>query len=94
MLMRQLEIQYFWPLTEQMELDLDYAPTHLHYRAQGVAGVHSMPIAGSVYEFTTVPTTIGLHVDLDQLPITVTGKPSWFRKTIFKLLGLQWKDRC
>jgi hypothetical protein len=25
--MQQLEIEYFWPLTEQMELDLDFTPS-------------------------------------------------------------------
>ena len=53
----QKPIVWFWPLTEQTELDLDYGPTHLYHRAKGVAGVSSMPIQGSIYEFTTVPTT-------------------------------------
>jgi len=53
----QFSFNFFWPLTEQIPLDLDYGPTHLHFRAKGVAGVSSMPIQGSTYEFTTVPST-------------------------------------
>jgi hypothetical protein len=55
----QRDIVWFWPLTEQLGLDLDYGPTHLHYRAQGIAGVHSMPIQGTIYEFSNVATTWG-----------------------------------
>jgi hypothetical protein len=51
---KQVEIEFFFPLTEQIPLDLDYGPTHLHFRAKGIAGVQSMPIRNSIYEFTTV----------------------------------------
>lgn len=47
----QSEIEFFWPLTEQIELDLDYGPTHLYYRAQGIAGTHSIPILGTIHEW-------------------------------------------
>jgi len=50
---RQTEIEFFFPLTEQIPLDLDYGPTHLHFKAKGIAGVSSMPIKGSIHEFTT-----------------------------------------
>ena len=56
---QQTEIKFFWPLTEQLELNLDYGPTHLHFRAKGIAGVHSLPIRGSIHEFK--PTTWGLN---------------------------------
>lgn len=38
----QLEIQYFWPLTEQIELDLDYSNCHK-------PKIESSPIIGSLY---------------------------------------------
>jgi hypothetical protein len=47
----QSEIKFFWPLTEQIELDLDYGPTHLYYRAKGIAGTHPMQILGTIYEW-------------------------------------------
>ena len=31
----QQEIKFFWPLTEQIELDLNYGPTHFYYKSQG-----------------------------------------------------------
>ena len=54
--MNQLEIELFFPLTEQIPLDLEYEPTHLHYRAQGIAGTISMRILGSIHEYKEPPT--------------------------------------
>jgi hypothetical protein len=54
--MNQLEIELFFPLTEQIPLDLEYGPTHIHYRAQGIAGTISIPILGSIYEYKKPPT--------------------------------------
>ena len=104
---KQAEFKFFWPLTEQIELDLDYGPTHLHYRAKGIAGVHSMPIGGSVYEFTTVSTTTGTTIgpSLTVSAINSTGElsiggisvglqttPKWYQKVMYKLLGFNWKN--
>ena len=103
----QTDIAWFWPLTEQTELDLDYGPTHLHYRAQGIAGVHSMPIGGSIHEFTTVATrwatniapTLSVHpqnsvgqLNIGGVQIGMEKEPSWIQKLLYKLLGFDWKD--
>ena len=89
----QDEIKFFWPLTEQMELDLDYGPTHLHFRAQGIAGTSSMPILGSIYEFTSTPTwTTTINVDTNNVTITSKNKPPLYRRVLYKLLGINWKQ--
>jgi hypothetical protein len=100
---RQVEIPFFWPLTEQMELDLEYGPTHLHYRAQGIAGVSSMPIQGSIYEYTTVtmaPNTTTLSVNpqnsvgqlnIGGISVGLENEPKWYQKVMYKLLGFDWK---
>ena len=55
--MNQLELDIdFQPLTEQLELDLEYGPTHIHYRAQGIADTISMRILGSIHEYKKPPT--------------------------------------
>jgi len=90
--MNQLEIQYFFPLTEQIPLDLDYGPTHLHFRAQGIAGTSSTPILGSIYEFTSTPTwTTSINVDTNNIVITSKHKQPLYRRVLFKLLGINWK---
>lgn len=103
---KQTEIQFFYPLTEQIELDLDYGPTHLHYRAKGIAGVHSMPILGTVHEFTTVSTNINPQPQLTITPNNSVGdlsignirvglekRPTWIQRQLHKLLGFNWKDK-
>jgi hypothetical protein len=102
---RQAEIEFFFPLTEQIPLDLDYGPTHLHFRAKGIAGVQSMPIRNSIYEFTTVasnpvspsititPTNSVGNLNLGGVSIGMNEKPKWYRRALYKLLGFNWKDR-
>jgi hypothetical protein len=91
----QTEIKFFWPLTEQMELDLEYGPTHLHYRAQGIAGTHSMPILGTVHEFVNYPTTWTTSINIDTNNIVVTSEkvPPLYRRLLYKLLGINWKKK-
>jgi hypothetical protein len=96
--MNQLEIQYFFPLTEQIPLDLEYGPTHLYFRAQGIAGVHSLPIRGSIHEFgsiheyTSTPTwTTSINLDTSNIVITSKHKQPLYRRVLYKLLGINWK---
>ena len=92
--MNQLEIQFFFPLTEQIPLDLEYGPTHLHYRAQGIAGVHYTPILGSIHQFKPTITSYTTSINIDQTNITITSKniPPLYRRVLFKLLGINWKQ--
>lgn len=91
--MYQSEIQFFWPLTEQMELDLDYAPTHIHFRAKGIAGVHSLPILGSVYEFSKTSFTTQFVLDVQSTTIRHETKPPLYRRLLYRLMGLKWDTK-
>ena len=90
--MNQLEIEYFFPLTEQIPLDLEYGPTHLYYRAQGIAGPIPTPILGSIYEFTPTTWTTSINVDTNDIVITSKHKQPLYRRVLFKLLGINWKQ--
>jgi hypothetical protein len=102
--MVQTQFEFFWPLTEQIPLDLEYGPTHLYYRAQGIAGVHSLPIQGSIYEFTGATWTTNIAPTLSVQPqnsvgqlniggiqIGMENEPKWYSKVLYKLLGFTWK---
>jgi len=91
--MYQTEIQFFWPLTEQIPLDLEYGPTHLYYRAQGIAGVHSMPILGSTYEFTKPTWTTSINIDSNNIVVTSEKVPPLVRRLLYKLLGIRWEKK-
>ena len=101
---KQIEIPFFWPLTEQIPLDLEYGPTHLHYRAKGIAGVHSIPIGGSIHEFTTVATNIAPTLSVNPtnsvgqlkiggISVGLENKPKWYQRLLYKLLGFNWKNK-
>lgn len=89
----QDEIKFFWPLTEQMELDLEYAPTHIHYRAQGVAGTVAMPIQGSIFEFCEPTYTTSINIDSSNIVIKSEKVPPLYRRVLFKLLGIHWEKK-
>jgi hypothetical protein len=93
--MKQLEIEYFWPLTEQIPLDLDFSrcsPHQYYLRAQGIAGRHGPFPTGMVYK-TSEPIAASFCIDIDQTPLTVLSKnkPSIFRKYLYKIMGVKWK---
>ena len=68
--MKQLEIEFFWPLTEQIPLDLDFKPCEEFYRKLSVNAYGTL--SGSVLvsnggtlgtTWTTLaPTTTSLHI--------------------------------
>ena len=85
--MYQQEIQFFWPLTEQIPLDLDYTPCEppkltVTYDTGGVG-------------FAFYPTgswgTVGaVNIKAKELTIEIPHMP-WYRKLAYKLMGFKWK---
>ncbi len=90
--MKQLEIEYFFPLTEQIPLDLDFsqcAPHQYWYRAQGIAGLHGPVPTGMVYKADN-PSTAVTQV-LSGWDIGKKQEPSKLRKFLMKyLIGWKW----
>jgi hypothetical protein len=88
--MQQLNIDYFWPLTEQIPLNLDYTDCvkpQLTY-ATGIGGfTFNVNDAWS----TTSITTSRLHLDVDTTVIKSNTKPPLIRRGLYKLLGLKWE---
>lgn len=89
--MKQLEIEFFFPLTEQIKLDLDYSECHRH-EAQGIPGLHGPFPTGTQYVFATTTSAGELSaVTINTSKLTITGQHMpWYRKVIFKLLGFNY----
>jgi hypothetical protein len=104
--MQQLEIKFFWPLTEQIPLDLDFTPSENytiekknHMITNG--GVFTNNImntnAGGVFTNNIMNTNAtivpNLTIDVDSTPITVTSKdkPNFIKRTVYKALGIKWR---
>jgi len=87
--MQQLNIEYFFPLTEQIELDLDYTPSLKwieEWRAEqartsvtAMSGSFLLSNGGTNATWTTVTTNCNLGnpsftINIDQMPITIVSK--------------------
>lgn len=103
--MQQLEIEYFFPLTEQIPLELDFTLTEkyiLDKRAEQlqnstvISGSYLISNGGTGSTWTTMSTNLGspsFTINVDAMPITIKSKtkPNFFRRYIYKILGMKWK---
>ncbi len=90
--MTQLQIQFFWPLTEQIPLDLNYEDCEkpkLSYPLDNVTntGLYTFNNGG----YTTSIIASNLTLDVDTTTIKMKEQPSFCRRTILKCLGLKWE---
>lgn len=95
-MMYQQEIRFFWPLTEQIPLDLDYTDCNrpqLNYPLDGLVN------SGQTYTFATGGTgytsitAAHLSLDIDTTTIKVNEKPNLCRRVLYKCLGLKWEKK-
>jgi hypothetical protein len=91
--MKQLEIQYFWPLTEQIPLGLNYEGCE-----KPKPKVDSVVSDGLTYTIsngwdtgTVSITAAQMNLDVDTTVIKMKEKPGLCRRTILKCLGLKWE---
>ena len=96
----QLEIQFFWPCTEQIPLDLDYTECNQpkYYVPSVPWGSIGPSLSGeTVYtlanqQWSTTSISAGkLQLDVDTTVIKVNGKPPMIRRALYKLLGINWE---
>ena len=94
--MHQLEINFFWPLTEQVPLELDYANCEKPklYSDTGIIIGTNGP-----YVLTTGTTsTYALHVDgkvsmdADKMTFRTSKKPNIIRKMLFTAMGIKLEN--
>ena len=94
--MQQLTIDYFWPLTEQIPLDLDYTECKLSsiYMSEGSSAKFGTGSTLTVNATGTSWVTINssrLDLDVDTTVIKTNTKPPLIRRWLYKLLGLKWE---
>jgi hypothetical protein len=84
--MYQKEIQFFWPLTEQIPLDLDYSecvkPT------LSVCNINTGITISNPISNTSIITG---NIDVEQINFTLNKNPNIIKKLALKLLGISWK---
>ena len=57
MLMYQNEIKFFWPLTEQIDLDLDFTPCHA-YEAAKIQSSGNLLLGNGAWGYVTASNTL------------------------------------
>jgi len=89
--MRQLAIDFFWPLTEQIPLDLDYTDCAKPQLTMPInSGISPITISNGGTGITTI-TVARLQLDVDTTVIKSNTKPPLIRRWLYKLLGLKWE---
>ena len=86
----QLEIQFFWPLTEQIELDLDFTES-INFNLQKIFKENQQSIGNYVISGTgaTWATARNFHLEPEHVTIGLDKPVPWYRKKLYKLLGMK-----
>ena len=103
--MQQLEISYFFPLTEQVPLDLDFTLTEKYILDKRAEQLQNSTVLSGSYlvgtglgttTWTTISNNLGnpsFTINVDAMPITIVSKkkPNFILKFIYKSMGMKWK---
>ena len=93
--MRQLDIEFFWPLTQQIPLDLDFTECEkprlsTFFNDPYIIGNGFLISNGSTNSYIT---TGKLSIDAETTVIKVTEKPNILRRGLYKALGVNWEKK-
>lgn len=95
--MQQLSIDYFWPLTEQIPLDLDYTDCKKPQLTMFIDPGAWSNFPSEIFRIdgggtgTTSIISARLNLDVDTTVIKTNTKPPLIRRGLYKLLGLKWE---
>ena len=93
--MRQLDIEFFWPLSEQIPLDLDYyeceKPKYSYtHPLSGTFLISNGGISGTTSNYLSAGN---LFVDVDSTVFKMTNKPNIVRRMLLSTLGIKWEKK-
>ena len=87
--MQQLEISLFWPLTEQVPLDLDYANCEqLKLYTTATTGSYILNTGGTY----TTQIVGNFQIDADNTTFKTSKKPNIIRKMLFNVMGIKLEN--
>jgi len=94
-IMYQTQFEFFWPLTEQISLDLDFSNSDTRKPIYSVYETGSLYVgSGNGIATTSVIMDISptkLTVDVEQVVFKQKVTPPWYRKIIYKIIGINWE---
>jgi hypothetical protein len=94
--MIQTQIQFFWPLTEQIPLDLDYGPSELLgecYNLNTDALTLTTWATNIAPQLTITPINSVGQLSIGGINVGMESKPKWYQIVLYKLMGFDWKNK-
>ena len=89
--MYQQEIRFFWPLTEQIPLDLDYSECAKPKLSRPSTVADTYALSSSAVASNYVITAANLNLDVESTTVKLKEKPGFIRRTLYNGLGLKWE---
>lgn len=89
--MSQLQFQFFWPLTEQIPLDLDYTGCETK-KFSVPCNYETYAIRNTDWTNTSFVAS-NLSIDVDTTVIKTKDEPPFYRKALFKMMGIKWEKK-
>ena len=89
----QEEIDFFWPLTQQIPLDLDYdnCERPVNWTTQTITTNSGGMSNTIVNNMPPVWTTTSFRLQENTTTMVVQKEPNFIRKFIYKLIGFKWE---
>ena len=89
--MEQLKIDFFWPLTQQIPLDLDYERCHKRVLAnEDILDGRILVSNGTGITFAPQTWTTTINIEPENIILKVQKKPNIIRRIMMKALGVKW----
>lgn len=91
--MYQQEIKFFWPLTEQIPLDLDYSECERPKLSvsNDFAATNALTFPTNWENTNVTFTAAHLNLDVESTTVKLKEKPGFIRKSLYDCLGLKWE---
>ena len=89
--MVQQELTFFWPLTEQIPLDLDHSNCikPKTFNTVNTNGMYLMSTGGTTGSFITGNLTI----DIDEMTYKTSKKPNILQSMLYKAMGIKLEKK-
>jgi hypothetical protein len=93
MMNKQLDIEFFWPLTEQVPLDLDYTDCVKPQYTTKSSDVFSLIDPNASYTICTTGGSGNLVIDVESAVFKLAEEPPLYRKVLYKLMNIRWEKK-
>jgi hypothetical protein len=91
--MQQLDFTFFWPLTEQVPLDLDYTECEKPKLYTNLLTSGSGYIISNGGTTSNYITASNLTIDVASTTFKLTEKPNIIRRGLLNILGVKWEKK-